>query len=148
MAWGSSVPAALTALVTTLDAGLDVRVLDTTVVSDAATRETVNVGYQSPDQPAVEAQNTPEGYGGSPDRELYTVNCAVRVLKAKDIVTARARAFELFGQAGALIKADPRLGGAVMRASVGVWSMLPQAGQGGALVEILFGVDCDAFTNR
>lgn len=124
------------------------RVIRSAVVSDASGQEVVNVGWQTQDQLAAEAEISPEGYGFDADRELYTVNNAVRVLKAKDAVAAEARAFVLFGEVGALIKADPTLGGAVMKSWVSSWSLEAQQGRGGALATILFGVYCDAFTTR
>lgn len=148
MAWGSTAPAAIAGLVATLQAGMTTKVLDSAVVSDAAGQEVVNVGWQTEDQPSVDATVDQEGYGGQPDRERYTINNAVRVLNARDVVAARARAFELLGQVGAAIKADHTLGGSVMRAGISAWSFEAQQGRGGALATILFGVDCDAFTNR
>ncbi len=146
MAWGSTAPAALAGLVATLQAGMETQVIDSAVVSDAAGSEVVNVGWQTEDQPAVEATLEPETQAA--DREQYTINNAVRVLNARDIVAARARAFVLFGQVGTLIKADRTLGGAVMLARVSSWSFEPQQGSGGALATILFSVDCDAWTTE
>jgi hypothetical protein len=149
MAWGSTAPAVITGVVATLDAAVDARVLDTTIVSDASTSETVNIGYQNDDQPAIEAQVNLEGQGANPDREQYTIHCAVRVQKSKDIVAARQRAFDLLGQCGAAIKANKTVGvPGVLMAHISGWALLPQLGRTGALATVLFDIDIDAFTTR
>lgn len=148
MGWGSTAPAAIAGLVTALQI-VDARVLDTLVITDASAKETVNVAYQSEDQPAVQDAQVDSEFGTTDfDRERYTINCAVRVQTSKDVVAARARAFVLLHQVGSAIKADSTLGDAVMRAWVSSWSLLPVAGKGGSLAVILFGVDIDAYTTE
>lgn len=146
--WGSTAPAAISGLVTALQV-VDARVLDTLVITDASALETVNVGYQNEDQPAVQDAQVDSELGTTDfDRERYTINCAVRVQTSKNVVAARTRAFALLQQVGSAIKADSRLGDAVMRAWISTWSMLPVAGKGGSVVVILFGVDIDAYTTE
>lgn len=145
MSWGSTAPAAMAGLAAALG-GLSVRVLDGPVAADPGLKEAVTVGWQDDTTAAVDAVVDPGVHAA--DRETYTINNAVMVLKSKDIVAARVRAFEIFGQVGALIKADRTLGGAVMRAAVVSWSLSLAQGSGGALATILFGVGCDAYTTE
>lgn len=150
MGWGSTAPGAIAGLVAALQV-VDARVLDTLVITDASAKETVNVAYQSEDQPAVQDAQVDSELGTTDfDRERYTINCAVRVQTSKDVVAARERAFVLLRQVGTAIKADSRLGDTpgVMRAWISTWSLLPVAGKGGALAVILFGVDIDAYTTE
>jgi hypothetical protein len=146
MAWGSTAPAAITALVATLQAGMTTRVLDSAVVSDAGGKEVVNVGWQTEDQAPVEMTFDP--YASAADLETVVINNAVRVITSKDAVAARARAFVLFNQVGTLIKANRTLGGAVMRAWVSSGSLDAQQGRGGALATILFAVTYEAETTE
>jgi hypothetical protein len=121
------------------------------VVKDGAqpgaqgTREAIDIGYQDDDHAAVEAVLDP--YAQAADLESYTINCAIRILKARDMVAARNRAFELLDLVGTAISGDPFLGGAVMNARVSSWSLEPTQSLGGALAPILFGVTCRGETN-
>src|SRR6266568_4201730 len=130
MAWGSTVPAAITALAATFRTGLPpVSVRDGATVTDAGSLEAVSVAYQTEDQDAVEMAFDP--YTSAADLEEYTINCAVHVLAGRDLAAARARVFVLFGQAGTLIKANRTLGGAVMRAWISSGSLLTQQSDNG-----------------
>src|SRR6266568_5241798 len=115
MVWGSTVPAAITALAATFRTGLaPVSVRDGATVTDSGALEAVSVAYQTEDQDAVEMAY--DRYTSAADLEEYTINCAVHVLAGRDLPGARARVFVLFGQAGTLIRNDRKLGGAVMDA--------------------------------
>ena len=86
---------------------------------------------------------------GAPDRERYTIHNAVSVLNgSSDMTAARTRAYAILADLGAAIAADPRLGGAVMRAQIAAANLTQSQTQQGALAEIVFDVDCDAFTRR
>lgn len=149
--WMSSVPDAYDALVAVLTEALEgVMVLDGPVVTEQPVMEAVLVGYEDADTAAVvEASNTPEGLGRDRDREAYSIMCAAQVLlgASTDMPAARRRAYALLGVVGATLARDPRLGGAVMMASLGTHTLSqPQTPQG-ALAQIVFGVDVDAFTS-
>jgi hypothetical protein len=147
MAWGSTVPAAITALATTLRTGLaPVSVRDGATVTDSGALEAVSVAFQTEDQDAVEMAFEP--YTTAADLEEYTINCAVHVLAGRDLPGARARVFVLFNQAGTLIKADRMLGGAVMRAWISSGSLLTQQTDNGPVATIPFAVTCQAETTE
>ncbi|UNZ20624.1 hypothetical protein [Streptomyces sp. 891-h] len=151
MAWGSTAPIALSALLATIQtadglAGVDVR--DGPTVVDKAALEVVSVGYAGGDEELdIEAEVEPEGMAASPDRERYTIQCAAAVLNgAGDISAARSRVFELLAACGAAIARDRTLGGTVLQASVGSWSLRQTQDDRGATAMATFGVAVDAFT--
>jgi hypothetical protein len=147
MAWGSTVPAAITALAATLRTGMaPVSVRDGATVTDSGALEAVSVAYQTEDQDAVEMAFDP--YTTAADLEEYTINCAVHVLAGRDLPGARARVFVLFGQVGTLIKADRMLGGAVMRAWISSGSLLTQQTDNGPVASLPFAVTCQAETTE
>ncbi len=158
MAWGSTVPAAMAGLVTLVGGrvaalvipagGTRPQVKDGAQVGSQGTREAIDIGYQDEDHAAVEAVIDPEESVPVADLEHYTINCAIRILKARDIVAARNRAFELLALVGGAIKSDRTLGGAVMTARVTSYSLEPTQSIGGALAPILFGVTCTAWTTE
>ena len=159
MSWSSSVPAALAALVAAFRASpglaspVDVR--DGPVVTSATARDVVVVGWrgQENDELAVEGADVPEGLAGIPDREQYSIRCAaISVCATGDaaaaIVTARTRVYELVAACGAAIAADRKLGGAVMRATMGAGSLRQVPDQNGLVATVEFAVDIDAFSGR
>jgi len=155
MAWGSTAPAAMAGLVTLVKGRVAAMAVPPggtrPVVKDGAqpgsqgTREAIDIGYQDEDHAAVEAALDP--YTPAADLEEYTINCAIRIMKARDMAAARNRAFELLDLVGAAISGDPFLGGTVMNARISSWSLEPTQSLGGALAPILFGVTCRSETN-
>ena len=158
MAWGSTAPAAMAGLVTLVGGrvaalvipvgGTRPQVKDGAQVSSAGTKEAIDIGYQDEDNAAVEWVIDPDESTTAADLEHYTINCAVRILKARDMIAARNRAFELLAVVGGAIKTDPTLGGAVMTARITSYSLEPVQSLGGALAPILFGVTCTAWTTE
>ncbi len=158
MAWGSTAPAAMAGLVTLVGGrvaalvipagGTRPQVKDGAVVSSAGTREAIDIGYQDEDTDSVEWVIDPEESVQAADLEHYTINCAVRILKARDMVAARNRAFELLALVGGAIRSDRTLGGVVMDARITSYSLEPTQSLGGALAPILFGVTCTAWTTE
>jgi hypothetical protein len=153
MAWGSTVPAAITALAATLRTGLaPVSVRDGATVTDSGALEAVSVAFQTEDQDAVEMAFDP--YASAADLEEYTINCAVHVLAGRDLPAARARVFVLFGQVGTLIKANRTLGlnpdgtDVVMRAWVSSGSLRTDQTDNGPVASIPFAVTCQAETTE
>ncbi len=154
MPWMSSVPGAIDGLVAALRASPDlegVTILDGPTVTSQAIAEMVTVGFEDESTAAVvESNSAPEGLSRARDRETYTITCASQVLlgSSVDAPSARRRAYALFGAVGGVLAADSRLGGAVMLAALGTHSLsLPQTPQG-VMAQIVFGVDCDAFSVR
>lgn len=146
MAWGSTAPAAIKAIVAALQP-VDATVTDTVIVSGSSTREVVCIAYQSDDQAAIEDAQVDSEIGTvSADRERYTINNVVYVAKGRDIVAARERAFDLLSKVGQAVRADSTLAGTVMRAWIGSWSFLPQQTTSGAYVTVAFGIEIDAYT--
>ena len=152
MSWMSSVPGAVDALVGLLASapGLEgVTVLDGPTVTEQAIMEAVTVGFEDESTAAVvESASEPEGLSRARDRETYSITCAVQVLlgSSVDAPAGRRRAYELFGAVGGVLADSPRLGGAVMLAALGTHTLSnPQTPQG-AMAQIVFGVDCDAYS--
>ncbi len=153
MAWGSTVPAALTALAAMLRTGLaPVSVRDGATVTDSGALEAVSTAYQTEDQDAVEMAFDP--YTSAADLEEYTINCAVHVLAGRDLPGARARVFVLFNQVGTLIKANRTLGqnpngsDVVMRAWVSSGSLRTDQTDNGPVASLPFAVTCQAETTE
>jgi hypothetical protein len=153
MTYYSSVPAAVTALVTAFraSAGLaGVLVLDGPGLNATAGVEGIAVGWSGdPNAAAVTGTAAPEGMGAGGDREQYTVACTIMVIDpGGDITAARTRAYQLHAACGAAIAADHTLAGVVLRASLGIGSLTQQQTTGGALARIVFPVNTDAYTTR
>jgi hypothetical protein len=156
MTYASSVPAAIAALVTAFRtsaalglAGVPVR--DGPELVSGTDPEAVAVGYTGDqNEDVVTGAASPEGLAVLPDRERYAVTCAAEVVDpGGDLPAARARVYELHAACGAAIAADHTLGGAVLRASLGIGSLQQQqVTTGGALARVVFPVNVDAFTSR
>lgn len=153
MAWGSTLPAAMDALLQRFATApeLDgVKVYDGPVIDGSSALEALTVGYAGEDEPtAADGQSAREGLGADRSHEEYTVRCAIEVLNGSDDApAARRRAFELLGVVGGVLAADPRLGGAVMSAQVGTWTLAQAQTPQGAFVTLPFEIDVDAYTRR
>lgn len=159
MSWSSTVPAAMTALLAAFRASpalaSPVAVRDGPVTTASSARDVVIVGWEGDegDEVAVEATETMEGLAGEPDREQYSIRCAVisRTGAGKPelaIPAARAQVCALHAACGAAIAADRRLGGAVMRAQMGAWSLTQTPDEYGQKSAITFTVEIDAYTGR
>lgn len=161
MAWSSTVPAAMAALVTTWrqspDLAPPVAVRDGPEVTASSARDVVVAGWYGVegDELAVEGQDTMEGLVGSPDREQYVIRCAAihksgtsGPPSAGVIAKARQRAYELLAACGAAIDADRRLGGTVMRATVGASSLRQVPDPKGITAIVEFTVEIDAYAGR
>jgi hypothetical protein len=154
MAWGSSVPTVLQALVSTLrgaPALEGVPVFDGPALDGTSQDAVVTIGYTGdPEDPGtVSGQNEYEGLSTARSREQYTVRCAVSVRDGTgDPVAPRTRAFELLSVVGGVLAANPSLGGACMQAGIGAWSLIDDQATTGAVATIAFSIDIDAFTYR
>ena len=157
MAYSSSVPAAIAALVADFRAsaalgGAGVLVLDGPSLTAPGGQEAVAVGYAgdaAQAQPAVTGTAVPEGLGVLPDRERYAVTCVIEVVDpGGDMTAARTRAYALHAACGAAVAADHTLGGAVLNAWPGFGTLYPQQTTGGALARVVFPVGVDAYTGR
>jgi len=151
MGWYSTVPTTLTALAATFRQapGLaDLTVYDGPEATDAAPLATLTVGQGPEDDPtAVTGQAEREGLSARRSQETYTVMCLLSVCDpASSIPAARARVFDFYAEVGAVLAADPRLGGAVMQAQPGSFTYDQDLDDTGATAEISFGVDVVAFT--
>lgn len=152
MAWASTTPAAMDRLVTVFtsaDGMPSGAVLDGPVPADLNLTEAVSVGYSGDEAATVEGDLTGEGLTLAPDREQYTVQCAVWVVNGTDdIAAARTRAYELLAVARQALIADHTLGGLVMMARLSSVSLTQSQTAQGAIAQITFGVTVDAFTGR
>jgi hypothetical protein len=151
----SSVPAAIAALVTAFrtSAGLGlagVPVRDGPQVTAAPGLEAVTVGYTADQNTdVVTGAASPEGMGGLQDRERYAITCTAEVLDpGGSIAAARVRAYQLHAACGAAIGVDRKLGGAVLQASLGIGSLRQKQTSDGALAQVVFPVNVEAYTTR
>lgn len=152
MTYTSTVPAALTGLKTVLDAGTsaDVKVVDGPAVSASGTTKAITIGFNAtePESPGVELVTDVEGAGISRQRETFTINSTIVVMNgAKNgLATARTDAYAILADVGAALTLDKTLAGSVMSARLGTHQLVQEQTPRGAVVRIVFGVDCDAFT--
>lgn len=151
MAWGSTVPDVVDALVVAFRGAPDlvgVRVFDGPDTDASSQTEALLVGLGSEEDPtAVDGHSSREGLSNARDREQYGVRCVLIVLNGSGkIAVARRRAYALLGAVGGLLAADQRLGGAVMTAQLGTHSYSQDQTEQGAHAVIAFTVDVDAFT--
>lgn len=153
MAWGSSVPDVLAALVLrlkTTPALAGVKVWDGPVMDGSQPMEAITVGKAGDgDALAAEGQDAREGLGASRSREQYTVHCLIEVRNGSgDVIAARARVFELLAAVGGVLAASPRLDGTAASAQPGSWTYSPVQDSAGVLATIALGVDVEAYTSR
>lgn len=167
MAWQSTQPAALAALVAMFTAATapgcalaGVHIADGPIVSSSSALEWLLAGwsgermstkgtYPEPEGPEIAGSLAIEGLSAARSREKYTITNTVEVVRgASDgLVPARERAYAIVSACAGLIAANPRLGRTVMLATVGATSYTPSMGPRGAKASVRFGVDIDAFTN-
>lgn len=154
MPWGSSVPAVLQALVSTLSGAPaleGVPVFDGPALDGTSQDAVVTIGYTGdPDDPStVTGQDEYDGMSTARSREQYTVRCAVSVRDGTgDPAAPRTRAFDLLSAIGGVLAANPSLGGACMQAGIGAWNLIDDQATTGAVATIAFGIDVDAFSSR
>lgn len=157
MPWSSSIPAAVDALYAavrdTFAASDDlkaVKVLDGPAIGGGHQKQAVIIGYSpEEDGEAVESSAELEGLALNPQREHFTINCAVELLAGSGTVSAaRRRAYDIVAAVGQVISADPKLGGTVMRAYIAAAPLRYDPDPQGLLVTVPFAVACDAYTGR
>jgi hypothetical protein len=153
MGWASTVPTAIDGLVQvfTLAPELDgVQVMDGPAIVSQAQPRVLAVGWTAvPGETAVETQNAPEGLAGNPDFEQFLIRCTAAVIGgATDVKAVRDAAYGILSSAGAVIAQDRRLGGAVMRATMGSHSLMQEQTDRGAQALLVFEIDCEAYTRR
>jgi hypothetical protein len=168
MAWQSTQPAALAALVSmftnaSAPGGVlaGVHIADGPVVSSSSALEWILAGwsgermstrgtYPEPEGPEIDGGLAIEGLAADRSREKYTITSTVEVVRgASDgLVPARERAYAIVSACAGLIAANSRLSRTVMLAQIGVTSYTPSLGPKGAKASVRFGIDIDAFTSK
>lgn len=147
----SRVPAVLDALVGVWSSSPELLgiVQDGPTPIQTSAAEVLSVGYDGgEDGTSSEGQFDPEGLAVEPKRESFSVNCLAGVLNgAGDIRAARLRAFDLLTAASGAITTDKTLGDVVLSASIDNVTLNQLQTPDGALVQILFTVACDAYTD-
>jgi hypothetical protein len=153
--YASSVPAAIAAITAAFRGSADLGLAGVPVrvgpeITAAPGLEAVAVGYTgNQDENVVTGTASPEGLAVLPDRERYSVMCAVEVIDPDGIpAPAQVRAYQLHAACGAAIAADPKLGGAVLRATPGFGTLQQKQTANGALARVVFPVTVDAYTSR
>jgi hypothetical protein len=153
MGYVPSAPAAIAAIVArfrTAAALGTAEVRDGPSIANRAATEVLAAGWTGGDDSTdADGNFTHEGLGAA-DRESYSVHCAASVMNGDgDIAAARARAFALASSAMESVAAEHTLGGAVMRAMPGGWSLRQQLTDAdGVITTVFFDIDIDAFTGR
>jgi hypothetical protein len=126
-----------------------VTVKDGPALADPQATEVLAAGWGGPaagEQGDASGTFTREGLA-RPDREAYAIRSALAVLNGDgDIAAARARAGVLLSAAYAAVYSDHTLGGLVMRAGAGSWSMVQDQTDSGMRVTITFEITIDAYT--
>jgi hypothetical protein len=155
MSYASTVPAAIAALVSAFETSVNiglagVPVFDGPPLGAEQATGVVAVGYSGDEaETVVEGAASPADLGLAQDRETYSITCAAAAVDpGTSIAAARGRAYALHAACGAAVRTDPKLGGAVMRASLGIASLRQEQNTYGARVTVVFPVNCEAFTSR
>lgn len=153
MAWTSTVPAAIDALVQAFAVapGLEgVQVQDGPAVASQAAIRVLSVGWAGLfGEAVVDAQSSPDSLAGSRSAEEYTIRCTAAVLMGSTgVQPARNTVYAIFNAAGAEIVRDQTLGHTVTRAYVGAHSLVPEQTDKGVQMNLVFEVNVEAFTRR
>lgn len=148
--WASTLPGTIDALVDAFTgaAGLaGVAVSDGPALVDVSLTDLVTVGYSDNADMAATAQTSAEGFGGSPNRESYDVYCSTSSFTGDDDQrVTRDRALALYAAACDAILADPTLGGTVLRAMPGEFTLHQSATTRGRATTVQFTVSVTAYT--
>jgi len=149
MAWASTMPSVVGVLSATLTAALTpTPVLVWQHTEAAALTEAVTVAHQGEQDASVaDGGFTSEGFVSNPDREAYSIRCVSAVRDGTgDAAAASTRAFTLLGAVGAALAADRHLGGLVLTARVGDWTLTVTPDTRGVIAELFFNIEIDAYT--
>lgn len=148
MAWTSTVPGTIDALVALWQLALDeVWVSDGPAVGNEAAMQFVEVGHSDNNDEAVRTETSPEGLGGDRNRETYSIYCSATAMDgSNDQSTVRLSAFNLYQACIEAVAADPTLTGAVLRALPGEFTVRQYATNQGIACNITFAVSVTAFS--
>jgi hypothetical protein len=137
---GSTIPAALAALTTTLTAALPTTLQITDgPVYDAQVAH-LAIGWEDDNTPAVVAVRDPADAAAARNREEYEIACLLSNHTGTTPRLAREALFAQFELIDAAIHADMNLGGAVSRAWVSAYELVPALTEGGATASLRFTV--------
>lgn len=147
MAFASKYPAVKAALISLWTAAVSVPIINGPTIG-VGQDGVVTVGYQDENNPVVaDAVMLRDIYGGIPNREQFTINCAVGVnYGSTDTATAEAAVFALWAALGAALVANMTLNGAVLTAGVDRYQIWESQAADGITVIIKFSVAIDAYT--
>jgi len=151
MNWGSTIPAAISALVTAFqEANPNVQVSDGPLLADESILESITVGFDGGDGKAAQAELMQDGWASGPAQEQYTVFCSCSALSGDPSDTAqsdvRATAFEILDNCSNALATDPTLGDVVLRALPRDVTVTQLKDTDGVACIIRFGVQIEAFT--
>lgn len=148
--WGSTIPAALDALVDAFKVATDAQVVKGPNVSGTARKEVVLVGWDGLNENlSVQLDLAEFDRARSRQTERYTIVGAVLVTSGStNLDPFIARAFEIFGQLGEALISDKTLAGAVTDAKLSNAGLDLSQIASGALVRIPYTVSVLALTSR
>ncbi len=151
MANSSRVPALIEALVTQLDAALDVDVFDGPAFGDDARASWLEIGVDDPELSggsgltAASSRMSWAGLGARSRNEEITILCAAWAWTGEDAVSVpRASAYALLAQVEAIIFADPTLGGVALFGIASETTLRQGLSSKGATAAVLFQVEAKA----
>ena len=137
----STIPATLDALVAALRARpalVDTVVHDGTPITEEGTQY-VAVGWSDEDTSSVSGRQEPATLGNLRRAETYDINCQACAWDGStEMKVARDRAFAIFAEVEDALRADGTIGGNVIFADIGSYTVRQVQTTGGALVTIDF----------
>jgi hypothetical protein len=147
MAYSSTYPAAKAALITLWTAAVEVPVINGPTIG-VGQSGVVTVGYQDENNPIVfEGVLAREGMSHVPERDQYTINCAVGIqYGSTGVAQAEVDVLALWAAVGAALEANFTLGGVVLSAGIGPYQLSEQQAGDGFTAVLKFGVVIDAYT--
>lgn len=151
MAWASTLPAAIDGLMAVFSAApalSGVVVSDGASVAAASTAKLLAVGFSvGGDDLSATLSIGPEDFSGAREREDYDILCAASVVTGDaDQSLSRTAVFAIYAAAYEAVRSDPTLGGAVMRARPGDFTLHQSASSRGRAATVQFTVSVTAFT--
>lgn len=141
----SKIPDTLDYLVAKLPGAMtgEVQILDGPPVVSME-NEGIAIGYV-PDRLSVEAEVTPGDLSGS-DMETFDVNCTAWVRSGDNpMLPVRTRVFAILTELDTVLARDPRLGGNVVQARLGILDLDQLQTDEGTWATIAFQITCKAF---
>lgn len=149
MAWGSTIPATIGALVDLwgqAETLQDVWVSDGPAIGNDAAVQIIEVGHVDNDD-AVRGDSAVAGLSLDALQESYTILCSATAMDGgNDQAASRTAAFTLYGACCDALAADPTLSRTVLQSRPGEVTVRQYATDQGVACQIIFAVSVTAFS--